>query len=157
MLEVAYFAGRPLGVLQRHHSQAVETLRSCGDHLGDGTVDVAAEGQGIVEAEPVGQQLRHRRQHLPLDTLGGHFLQAPVGAPGIVGHFAERLVADRHRAVMALAAVHARPTVGFLAARIDGKIGWDYMGVHINHIFLLSRRLLVDAGRRGAPVRPAPI
>jgi len=118
----------------RHGAQADEASRRLHHHLGDLLVEVAHHRLGVVERQPVGEQLRHRRDGLARDTHGAHVLDAPRHAPAAVGHGAVDLARDHHVAVARVRVGHRRPRHVAVPAGVRWKILGDDVRVYVDAI-----------------------
>ena len=129
------FARGGVRVLHRHAAEAEEALRFARHHGGDGVVDMAGERQRVVERQPIRQQFRHGREHLPRDAHRGHGFQAALDVPALIGDGAEVLAVDDDVLVVAIVRrLHVRPVRAAVLAGIGGKfrrhdVGMDVDGV----------------------------
>ena len=121
-------------VLQRHRAQADEALRRERDHFRDLLVQVADQRLGVLERQPVGEQLRHRRERLPRDAHRAHVLDAARHAPAAVGHCPVDLAGNHHVLVAGVRLGHRGPGHVAPLARVGGKALGDDVVVDVDAV-----------------------
>ena len=119
-------------VLQRNAAQADEALRRRGDHARDLVVEEADHHLGVVERQPVGQQLGHRRDRLARDAHRAHLLDAARHAPAAIGHRAVELAGDHHVAMAGVRRRHRRPGHVLAFTGVRRKVLRDDVGVDVD-------------------------
>src|SRR6185295_20372994 len=129
---VIQFAKRGVDVLQRHGAEPDEALRRALHHGGDLIVQVPDQNLRILERQPVGEELRHRRKRLARDAHPDHVLDAPRHAPAAVGHRAIDLARDHDVAVARVRLGHGRPRDIAPASPVRREILRDDVGMYVD-------------------------
>ena len=126
--------GRQVNVLQRHCAQAEEATWRLRHHAGDHLVQVATHALAVLGRQPVRQQFRHRRQHLPGHRLPVHVGQPHPAIPALVRDGAVDLARDHHMPVAGLGRRHARPGGVGMAPQVGREALGHHVGVAVDQV-----------------------
>ncbi len=119
-------------VLQRHGAQACECAAAFGHHAGDLLVQEAQQLLRGLGLHPVGEQLRHRRDHLQGQPHARQVLQPLARVPAFVGDGAVHLARDHDAAVAGLGRGHRRPVGRQAAADVGREVLRHHVRVRVD-------------------------
>ena len=112
-LDPLQLRGGKLHILERHRAQRVEAVRRLVHHAHQHLVQMARQVQSVPRLQPVGQQLRHGRQHLTVHRVvrRRHLPHTPRHRPATVYDRAEVPAGDHDVGGVRPGVIHGGPAV----------------------------------------------